>query len=83
MMKSTLLNQKGLPERGTARDWSRLFGPDEGTIRRACVAGTLPHTMIGQYRVIEKSAIIAWLQAGFPRMGRPRKTPQTKEVMNP
>jgi hypothetical protein len=37
--------------------------------------------MIGQYRVIEKSAIIAWLQAGFPRMGRPRKAPQVKEVL--
>jgi hypothetical protein len=76
------LDPKVLPEQGTAADWSQISGENRDTIWRACLAGRLPHTIVGQYRLVKKDDFLAWLQAGFPKRGRPRKneTPGRPEV---
>ena len=76
------LDPKLLLGQGTATDWSQITGENRDTILRACVAGRLRHTIVGQYRLVKKDDFLAWLQAGFPKRGRPRKneTPGRPEV---
>jgi hypothetical protein len=85
--KRLFLDPTTLPLRGTARDWKRSSGKNEDTIRRACYAGRLAHTVIGGHRIIERRDFLDWLEAGYPRRGRPRKHPleaqKLKEVSAP
>jgi hypothetical protein len=53
------LDPKLLLGQGTATDWSQITGENRDTIWRACVAGRLRHTIVGQYRLIEKADFLA------------------------
>jgi hypothetical protein len=70
------LDPKTLPARGTAKDWSQTGRANQDTIRRHCLAGRLPYCKLGDYLIIERDDFLAWLAAGYPLKGRPRKYPR-------